>query len=502
MWLQNNYNYLFDSVESLTLVLGTQYKFSVEIRTTALTKNGLRCLLDFRKKYTVKNSVVLNIPANNNGVWQKLENVFTINDSDCNSALIRIESGGNTGYKGVQIEYRNFRLERIGDKMAYLDNNGVTYLWNKIKALFNKGITGLKVSGRTITYTKGDGTTGTITTQDTTYGNMKGATASADGASGLVPAPTKGNEGKYLKADGTWGTPANTTYATMKGATTDTAGASGLVPAPTAGAATRYLRSDGTWVTPPNTTYADATQSAHGLMTATDKKKLDGIAEGANKYVHPTTSGNKHIPSGGSSGQILRWSADGTAVWGADKDTTYSDFGLPSASAAGKNGLVPAPPAGEDAMFLSSNHGWVGWSILSNYQKDEINIEMLIANIHGDSQSLGSASLSSATSSMAGVMSATDKAKLDALPTNATLSGTYAKKSEITNMYKYMGSVADASKLPTAGQRTGDVYNIETATKYGGAGMNVAWNGSAWDPLGEIFKITAITNAEIDAICV
>lgn len=41
-------------------------------------------------------------------------------------------------------------------------------------------------------------------------------------------------------------------------------------------------------------------------------------------YSHPTTSGNKHIPSGGSSGQILRWSADGTAVWGADNNTTYS----------------------------------------------------------------------------------------------------------------------------------------------------------------------------------
>lgn len=36
------------------------------------------------------------------------------------------------------------------------------------------------------------------------------------------------------------------------------------------------------------------------------------------KYTHPMTSGNKHIPSGGSSGQILRWSADGTAVWGAE----------------------------------------------------------------------------------------------------------------------------------------------------------------------------------------
>ena len=41
-------------------------------------------------------------------------------------------------------------------------------------------------------------------------------------------------------------------------------------------------------------------------------------------YTHPTGSGSKHIPSGGSSGQILRWSADGTATWGSDNDTKYS----------------------------------------------------------------------------------------------------------------------------------------------------------------------------------
>lgn len=34
-----------------------------------------------------------------------------------------------------------------------------------------------------------------------------------------------------------------------------------------------------------DTTYSDATQSAHGLMTAADKKKLDGIADGANKII-------------------------------------------------------------------------------------------------------------------------------------------------------------------------------------------------------------------------
>lgn len=59
--------------------------------------------------------------------------------------------------------------------------------------------------------------------------------------------------------------------------------------------------------------------------TTAEKTKLAGIVDGANKYVHPTSSGNKHIPSGGSSGQILRWGADGTAVWGSDNNTTYAD---------------------------------------------------------------------------------------------------------------------------------------------------------------------------------
>ena len=45
----------------------------------------------------------------------------------------------------------------------------------------------------------------------------------------------------------------------------------------------------------------------------------------ATKYTHPATAGNTHIPAGGSSGQILRWSADGTAVWGNDNNTTYSE---------------------------------------------------------------------------------------------------------------------------------------------------------------------------------
>ena len=461
--------------------------------------------------------------------------------------------------------------------MAYLDNNGVTYLWSKIKGLFNKGITGLSANGRTITYTKGDGTTGTITTQDTntTYGVFKGATASADGGSGLVPAPTKGKEGTYLKADGTWGTPANTTYSDMTGATTTAAGTHGLAPAPAAGAANRYLRSDGTWSVPPdnNTTYNDATQSAHGLMTAGDKKKLDEIAVNANNYTHPTTSGNKHIPSGGSSGQILRWSADGTAAWGNDNNTTYNDFTGATDSAAGTHGLVPAPFKGQEDAILFGDSRWyklflqVGGDdvqsgmpfeitrsneetqngsvlaktvlplvssnncgLMSTADKKKLDEIAVNANNYTHPTTSGNKHIpaggsagqflkwsadgtavwandnnttySDATQSVHGLMSVNDKKKLDAYPAYSSIQSTYATKSEITNMYKYCSSVASADKLPTTGQRVGDVYNIEAASKYGGAGMNVAWNGTTWDPLGEIFTITAITNVQIDAICV
>ena len=67
------------------------------------------------------------------------------------------------------------------------------------------------------------------------------------------------------------------------------------------GTTSQYLRSDGdgtmSWVTPPDNNTV---------------------------YTHPTTAGNKHIPTGGSSGQFLKYSSSGTAVWAADNNTTYS----------------------------------------------------------------------------------------------------------------------------------------------------------------------------------
>lgn len=142
----------------------------------------------------------------------------------------------------------------------------------------NTYIKGLSVNGKVITYTKGDGSTGSITTQDTntTYSDMKGATSSANGVHGLVPQPDKGEQGKFLRGDGTWQTPTNTTYSTMTGATSEAAGKSGLVPAPAAGAQAKFLRGDGTWQTPANTTYGAAGTSLGLVKSGGDVTILNG----------------------------------------------------------------------------------------------------------------------------------------------------------------------------------------------------------------------------------
>lgn len=71
----------------------------------------------------------------------------------------------------------------------------------------------------------------------------------------------------------------NTTYSDMKAATSSAAGTHGLVPAPAAGKQNSFLRGDGTWAVPAGTAYNDATASTHGLMSAADKTKLDGMTE-------------------------------------------------------------------------------------------------------------------------------------------------------------------------------------------------------------------------------
>lgn len=68
--------------------------------------------------------------------------------------------------------------------IKYLSPSGLTVVWSNVKAYIaskipSKIVTGLSIKGRTITYTNSDGTTGTLTTQDTntTYDSMSASEA-------------------------------------------------------------------------------------------------------------------------------------------------------------------------------------------------------------------------------------------------------------------------------------------------------------------------------------
>lgn len=70
----------------------------------------------------------------------------------------------------------------------------------------------------------------------------------------------------------------------------------------------------------------------------------------------------------------------------------------------------------------------------------------------------------------------------------------YALKTDISTVYRYKGSVAAVSNLPTSAT-VGDVYNVE-----GDNGQNYAWTGTAWDALGGSIQIEVATDDDIDAL--
>ena len=56
-------------------------------------------------------------------------------------------------------------------------------------------------------------------------------------------------------------------------------------------------------------------------------------------------------------------------------------------------------------------------------------------------------------------------------------------EAKLNSPVRYRGTVATADLLPL-NPDIGDMYNIESKSIYGEAGMNVAWNGVVWDTMG------------------
>ena len=130
---------------------------------------------------------------------------------------------------------------------------------------------------------------------DTTYSNFAGTTA------GLVPTSTTGDDTKFLRADGTWVVPTDTDTNTNQ-LTTFTVSATTDTTATTISQGDDLMFTAGTGITCETT--ADGTVTITNTVTDTDTV-----------YTHPTTAGNKHIPTGGATDQYLKYDSSGTAVW-------------------------------------------------------------------------------------------------------------------------------------------------------------------------------------------
>lgn len=147
----------------------------------------------------------------------------------------------------------------------------------------------------------------------------------------------------------------NTTYSAGTGLTltgTSFSLSNSGVSAGSYGPTSNVSGSNGTTINIPQITV-----DAMGRVTSVTNRVYTSV-DNNTVYTHPTSSGNKHIPSGGSSGQILRWSADGTAVWGNDNNTTYgqansSTLGLVKIGFPESDKNYPVELNGSGQMFVN-----------------------------------------------------------------------------------------------------------------------------------------------------
>lgn len=217
------------------------------------------------------------------------------------------------------------------------------------------------------------------TNTNTTYGNMKGATSSAAGSAGLVPAPAAGKQNSFLRGDGTWYTtvtiPSDGKYIgtyenpifidgstssfkscsyalrMMSGASSSADGKYGLVPAPTAGKQASFLRGDGTWAVP-----SGFLPLTGGTMTGNIAYKGSKATYTAIKFIDNTTdaygngisigSGGLTIIGGGESADVI--AAQHTS--GGDESMIIANDGTIDFYSNCQNG------------FSSAAHSWIDTS--------------------------------------------------------------------------------------------------------------------------------------------
>lgn len=229
---------------------------------------------------------------------------------------------------------------------------------------------------------------------------------------------------------------------------------------------------------------------------AATKNYVDNLVE-TNKYVHPTSSGNKHIPSGGSSGQILRWSADGTAVWGAENDHTY---GIANSSTPGlvKSGTDITVDSSGNVSVNNDSHTH-GNSTITSVDASKVSSGVLSAErIPGlDASKITSGTISIdrlPAGALERLVTVKDQAAMYALTTDTVQLGDTVKRLDTGTMY----IVVDTANLSNS-----KGYMEYTA----GSASSVPWSGVTGRPdtftpsahTHTIAEITDIANANVNS---
>lgn len=286
-----------DGTFALTSDLSAHELLSNKSSNTALGTSNTLYPTQLAVKTYVDNAVTGGI--NIQGDWNASTNTPNISTTTTTGYTWRVSVAGTTNLGGITVWNVNDLAVKTASGWIKIDNSST------VQSVF--GRQGVVVA------TTGDYTTAQVTESGNLYFTTARARASFSAGTNVS-----------IDANGVISsTDTNTTYSNF------TRTVAGLVPNPGGSSTTRYLREDGTWVIPPDN---------------------DTI------YVHPTTAGNKHIPAGGAAGQILRWSADGTAVWGADTDTNTWN-----ANSKDVAGYVAAPGAVANKVWKTDGSGNPAW---------------------------------------------------------------------------------------------------------------------------------------------
>lgn len=238
-----------------------------------------------------------------------------------------------------------------------------------------------------------------------------------------------------------------------------------------------------------NTTYSDATTSAHGLMTAADKTKLNGIASGAevnqNAFSNVTV-GSTTIAADGKTDTL-------TLVAGSNVTLTpdaTNDKVTIAATNTTYTGSSPITVSGTTISHATSGVSQDTYGSGTETTKTprfgdtfycpsfDVNSTGHIVEAYDGKVKIPN---STATTSAAGLMSASDKSRLDALHTNNYTTMTIASGISITS-----GGVFAS--------RFGPMVSI--TTRAGGLKLKAAISGNTWITLGSVGSNYACSSSD------